>query len=602
MKSWLRQAVDVWRQLTQLRHYIGAGRPLLAAALVSSLMMVGFEGVGVGLLVPLLSLLLGGTNARPMRPIQWLQDHFPHHSPAFYIGLCCCAIIAAIAAKNAAAYVAMLFSARVRRRVAIDLRGSLFERLQRADLDLFDQRPAGEIANIFLVETYRTTVAIDSAIQFTQRAGIALFYVAALFYISWPLTLLVLVLGASLGAALSSIYRRLSHAGTMLTDLNHRLATVLEQSFAGVRVVRATNAQQREIDAFREVNDAQAAAEELTSRAYGLLMPVAETLAVIGAMAIIACAYIFFVRTGHMLSSYLLWYGFVLLRLLPLLNTLYSMQGQLHHMAAGVREVERWLDTRTYPERPFGAIEFAGLRSRVSFEHVGLTYATGTEAVRDITFEVRAGQTVAIVGSSGSGKSTLATILLRLRSPTSGRIVVDGVDYWEFTPESWHRAVAIVEQDAFLFYGSFRENVLFGYQHATEEALRRAIETANLTDVVAALPNGLDTLVGERGSMVSGGQRQRLAIARAVVRDPTILVLDEATSHLDSVSEHLVQQALNNAARNRTTLVIAHRLSTVRDADWIVVLDHGRVAEQGTWETLEKAHGAFDRLVKALTV
>jgi subfamily B ATP-binding cassette protein MsbA len=293
-------------------------------------------------------------------------------------------------------------------------------------------------------------------------------------------------------------------------------------------------------------------------------------------------------------------YGFVLLRLLPLMNTLYSMQGSLHHMASGIREVERWLETPVFPVRAFGSVPFTGLRSQLTLDCVGFSYASGTPALREISFEARAGQTVAIVGSSGAGKSTLASLILRLRAPSSGRILVDGIDYWDFTPESWHKAVAVVEQDAFLFYGTLRENVLYGYQDATEDALRRAIEAANLSDMVAELPEGLATMVGERGAMLSGGQRQRLAIARAIVRNPSILVLDEATSHLDSVSEQLVQQALANAARDRTTLVIAHRLSTVRDADWIVVLDQGQVVEQGTWAELAAAEGTFQRLIEGL--
>lgn len=601
MRSWLAQSADVWRLLKQLRPYLGAGRGLLAATLLSSLVMVVFEGVGVSLLVPLLSLLLGGTNAVPMRPLQWMQAQFPNHSPAFYVGVCCVAIVSAIAAKNAAGYVAQLFSSRLRRSVATSLRAALFARLQRADLDLFDRRPTGEITNIFLVETYRTTVAIEAAVHFVQRLAIALFYVAALFYISWPLTTLVVVLGGGLGGALSTVYRRLTHAGRSLTDLNHRLSTVLEQSFAGVRVVRATNAQQAEIARFREVNEAQASVDEMTTRAHGLLGPVTETLAVIGAMVIVACAYIFFVRPGHMLSSYLLWYGFVLLRLLPLMNTLYSMQGHLFYVAGGIREVDRWLATPVYPARPFGERPFSRVADSLRLENVSYTYATGTEALRDVTFEVRAGQTVAVVGSSGSGKSTLASLLLRLRVPTAGRISVDGVDYWEFSPDTWHRSIALVEQDAFLFHGTLRENVLYGWDDAGDGALARAIEAANLSEMVASLPNGLDTLVGERGAMVSGGQRQRIAIARAVVRNPGILVLDEATSHLDSVSEQLVQQALTNAARGRTTIVIAHRLSTIRDADWIVVFEHGRIVEQGTWTALQAAKGTFDRLVHGLT-
>jgi subfamily B ATP-binding cassette protein MsbA len=355
------------------------------------------------------------------------------------------------------------------------------------------------------------------------------------------------------------------------------------------------------MERFREANTAQAAGDEEMTRAHALLSPLVETLGVIGAMVIVACAYIFFVRPGHMLSSYLLGYGFVLLRLLPLLNTLYSMQGSLFYVAGGIREVERFLNTPVYPERPFGGAEFRGLQSSIRLEGLSYTYATGTRALRDVTFEVRAGQTVALVGSSGSGKSTLASLLLRLRAPSAGRLAVDGVDYWEFSAESWHRAIALVEQDAFLFHGSLRENVLYGWQHVAEGALERAIAAANLSDMVASLPNGLETFVGERGAMVSGGQRQRIAIARALVRDPSILVLDEATSHLDSVSEQLVQQALSNATRGRTTIVIAHRLSTIRDADWIVVFDQGRIVEQGTWTSLQSAKGTFDRLVHGLT-
>jgi ABC-type multidrug transport system fused ATPase/permease subunit len=240
------------------------------------------------------------------------------------------------------------------------------------------------------------------------------------------------------------------------------------------------------------------------------------------------------------------------------------------------------------------------LGQALRFEHVSYAYPTGAMAVQDVDFTVPVGQTVALVGASGSGKSTLAAILLRFRAPTGGRISVDGVDYWEYSPESWHRATALVEQDAFLFHGSLRENIVYGCATATDAGIQRAIDIANLSDVVAEMPNGLDTLVGERGAMVSGGQRQRIAIARAVIRDPSILILDEATSHLDAVSEQLVQQALVNASRGRTTIVIAHRLSTIREADKLIVLDHGRIVEQGTWEALEASGGAFQRLLRSV--
>ena len=285
-----------------------------------------------------------------------------------------------------------------------------------------------------------------------------------------------------------------------------------------------------------------------------------------------------------MLSSYLLAYGFVLLRLLPLLNQLYGLHGHLAYLAGGIHEVKTWLETPHFPERPFGTAAFTGLERALAFEHVTYRYPNGKTALDDVDFVVPVGQTIAIVGPSGAGKSTLANILLRLRAPSGGRITVDGRDCWEFSPESWHRATALVEQDAFLFHGTLRENILYGCDDVGEEALDRALAAAHLTDVVTSLPDGLDTLVGERGAMVSGGQRQRIAIARAVIRNPSILILDEATSHLDAVSEQLVQQALHNAARGRTTIVIAHRLSTIRDADRLIVLErrpHRRAGHLG---------------------
>ena len=235
---------------------------------------------------------------------------------------------------------------------------------------------------------------------------------------------------------------------------------------------------------------------------------------------------------------------------------LYS-SSSLFYVAGGIARSSS--NTPVYPERPFGATEFRGLHSAIRLEGLGYTYATGTQALRDVTFEVRAGQTVALVGSSGSGKSTLASLLLRLRAPSAGRIAVDGVDYWQFSAESWHRAIALVEQDAFLFHGTLRENVLYGRQHVVEGALERAIAAANLSDMVASLRTG-SRLVGERGAMVRTAAADRDARAG---RDPSSCSTSDL--HLDLVSEQLVQQA------PQTPRVGAHVVigtgSQIRDAD-----------------------------------
>ncbi|HMO66914.1 MAG TPA: ATP-binding cassette domain-containing protein, partial [Verrucomicrobiota bacterium] len=286
------------------------------------------------------------------------------------------------------------------------------------------------------------------------------------------------------------------------------------------------------------------------------------------------------------------------LRMLPALNQLYHVQGSILFYSGSIKEVERWLGLPSYPGQPFGTVEFSDLHEGVRFVDVRLKYDNGKEALKGVSFEVPAGQTVALVGASGSGKSSAASLLLRLRTPTGGKILVDGTDYWEFTAPSWHRAVAVVEQEAFLFHDTLAANVAFGLDNVSEAEIERALRLANLMDVVRGLPEGLRTVVGERGATLSGGQRQRLAIARALVRNPQILILDEATSALDSVSERLVQAALESATRDRTTLVIAHRLSTIRHAHRIVVLAEGAVAEQGTWEELVAREGAFAELLR----
>lgn len=599
MKYWLTQLIEIGRCAWRLRRHLRPGRYLVAAVLISLMIMAALEGVGVSLLVPLLSLLLGGDNAAPTRPLRWLQEGLPGRGAAYYTAAFSIFIVCIIALKNLVLYGSQVLAARLRRRVSINLRDALFERLHRADLSVFERTTGGELASLFLTDTVRTIGAIDTMLLLGQRVSIGLFYVLVLFVISWPLTLLTIFLSAIIGGAIAFLYRRLTQKGAQITELNRQLASKLVESFAGVRVIRTTNSQQNESRRFHEFNVTHAGIEEASMRHGSLLTPIAETVAVTGAMIIVGCAYFLLVRPGHMLNSYLLAFGFILLRLLPLLNQIYSLQGTVLYMAGGIREVERWMKSLDHSPRRVGALEFTAVREAMRFRSVSYTYPNGTPALTDIEFEIPAGKTVALVGASGAGKSTIATLLLRLREPASGSITVDGVDSWSFTPESWHRAIGVVEQEAFLFHDTMAHNISYGYPEATQAEIESAVRAAYLEDVVDGLPEGLNSIVGERGIMLSGGQRQRLAIARALVRNPQILILDEATSALDTISERKVQLALEEAMEGRTVLVIAHRMSTIRNADQLVVLSGGRVIERGTWEELEQSKGFFSELISA---
>ncbi len=592
-----KRLVSLARCFHRIRPHLRGGRWLFVAVLGSSLLMTLFEGVGVGMLVPLLSLLMGGENSSPMRPIQWLQSFFPGKTSGFYVAAFATIIVVAIFLKNVAGFVSARLSARFKKRVLGNLRLSLFKRLHSAEIEVFEQRTAGEISNVFFHDTIRTTSAFDAGLSLSQRFSMGLLYVMALFYISWTLTLFVGLLAVAIGLSIAWVMRRLSSLGTELSEANRALAKAVGESFTGVRLIRATHSNSRELDRFRRLSQNQLNIEDRSLKNHALMHPIAESVAVVGAMSLVAAAYILYVKPGLMLSSHLFGFCFILLRVIPLVNQIYLMQGHLLYMASGVEDVERWLSLVQHPQRPFGTASFRKIDRGIEFKNVGFSYPNGSLALQGVSFVIPANQKVALVGASGSGKSTIAALLLRLRPPSSGKILVDGIDFWEFTPDSWHDAVALVDQDTFLFQDTIRYNIAYGSSTIDEKAIQEAIDAANLREYVDALPKGIDTTVGDRGVQLSGGQRQRVAIARAMVRSPRFLILDEATSSLDTVSERHVQEAIDNVSMSRTVLIIAHRLSTVRNADRIVVLDKGTVAEEGSWTDLMAAKGRFYQLV-----
>lgn len=596
IRDWFNSFLKLYRQLGRLWPHCGVRFRLVAAVIAGMFLMTILEGFGVGMLIPLLSLLLGGENATPMRPLGWLEGHFPGRSSLFYIGALATAIVVAITFKNLASYATSVITARMKRLLMQNLREHLFENLHQSSLDHFESQSSSRLNTLFMSEVVRMSNAFETLLALVQRTGMACLYFGVLFYIHWKLTGMVVVFAVVLTFSLRALYRRLGFLGEKLSEQNRALAMRLSELFGGVRVVRSSNAQKGESQRFLEVNSSQAYYEEQASRAHALLLPSVETLAVLGGMLIIVMAYSWFVQPGLMLSSHLLGFGFILLRVLPLLQQIYGLHGHLRYGVGAFNEVEYWLGVEHYPRRPFGTKHFESLQDRLLVREVGYSYQGRQPALTSVSFEVRLGQTVALVGSSGAGKSTLASLLLRLREPSQGAILLDGVDYWEFSSASWHRTVALVEQEAFLFHDTLANNIAFGLTGVSETEITDALRVANLHEILETLPQGLQTIVGERGTKLSGGQRQRLAIARAVVRQPKVLVLDEATSHLDTVTEQLVQQALTQAMQGRTTLVIAHRLSTIRHADWIVVFNQGKVEDQGTWEQLSQRKGLFARM------
>ena len=279
----------------------------------------------------------------------------------------------------------------------------------------------------------------------------------------------------------------------------------------------------------------------------------------------------------------------------------------LRNSKNGLAALEYILDILDEPTELQAAMKNAAplkprIQGAIVFDQVSLSYPKSEQiALKEFSLDVERGQTIALVGRSGAGKTTVCNLVSRFYEPTSGRIQVDGVDLGEVCVEHFRKHLGVVEQDVFLFDGTVRENILYGNRNATDAEIRQATDVANATEFIDELPDGLETLIGERGLRLSGGQRQRIAIARAVAADPRILILDEATSNLDSESERLIQSSLKRLMQSRTCFVIAHRLSTITNADQIVVLDNGSIVEVGDHQTLLESGGAYKDMVAIQT-
>jgi subfamily B ATP-binding cassette protein MsbA len=600
MSNWFRELVQLLRNLNRLRPHIRPNRWLVFGVVVAATSSAVFEMAGIGLLVPLIALFQNP-------PEQVLQGEyigrlprmFPGKDGAFFVWLFATFVIVAIAAKNVLTITYQRLQAKFSRRVSVNLRESFFLRLQGAHLQVFEQRQAGEMLNAFTTETIRTQGAVDFLVLFVQRAFLGLFYLCGLVYVSWQFSLGLLVLMLLVGGVSALFFRKLGRRGDQRSAVQRELFGYIGGVFAGIRVVRATRAERDTQQRFDHLNRKLGDVENAGSFYSSLMTPATEILAVSGAVVLLALTNTWLIQTGKLNPNLLMGIGVVLIRLLPLANQLYGIVGQLVYFGAGVREVLQWLEVPQFPARPFGTETFSRINRAIELQDIGFTFPNGKVALAGINLRIPAGKTVALVGASGSGKTTLASLLLRLREPTAGRILIDGTDYWDFTSDSWHQRLGMVEQEAYLFNDSIRSNITVGCQTADPDRIQAAVRIAHLGDVIENLPSGLDSVVGERGTMLSGGQKQRLAIARAMVRDPQLLILDEATSALDNVSERQVQAALDDARAGRTSVVIAHRLSTIRNADLIVVLEDGRIVEQGTWAQLEGNSGRFSRLLEA---
>ena len=523
----------------------------------------------------------------------------PHRTVGHVVGLFLISVVV-IAGTAAVSLLGTYLAETMSHSAVADVRGEVFDHLVGQSVGYFTGARAGDLLSRFMNDI----AGLEETLGFSlptliSNALIAIALLVVMVVFDWRLTLLTLFLVPLIALPARPTARRTYHTRARVQEQYGAMATYLQEtlSIAGMMLVKSLGRSSTEQRRFATIN------EELRQREIKAGLAGQAYLALIGALQTLGpIIFVFFgtylVVHGQTTLGTLLSFALVLvLRLATALNSVaQSGVALLASMANWARVFEVLDETNTVHERA-DARSLTTARGELRFEAVKFSYAAGTHPALDaVTFEAQPGELVALVGPSGAGKTTLGSLALRFYDPQAGRVLIDGHDLRDLTLSTISALTGVVFQDTFLFNETLHENLLYAAPDASREELESAVRRANLETFVASLPDGYDTLVGERGYRLSGGERQRVAIARVMLRNPRILLLDEATSHLDSISEQLVQEAIAELFVGRTSLVIAHRLSTVIAADKIVVLDGGRIVDEGTHGELLARGGLYGRL------
>ena len=593
-----------WRRILS---YLGPHRGVLLLAALASVVFAALDAFSIVVLIPFLGAVFGAGGGGEAAGEAGQIDRILEFTVGRFIGLdgdpqaavvgIIVFILVLVVLKNAVDFARACLSARVEQGVTRDLRNQVYGHLLELDLAFFGRVRTGQIVSRLThdVEQLRTLVTAE----LIRALSWALVFSATLYWmlvVSVRLTVAAFVVVPLTMVIWGPLVRRLRRGDREVLDIAGEVSSHIQETVSGIRMVKSAAAEPRERGRFLKLTTSYFETFLRTVRIRALAGPITEVFVALGTAVLLWYGARMVVVEGSLSGEAFVGFIFLSTKLYAPVKYLSKLPTLIQPGLAGAERIFEFLDAPAGIRDSEGAQPFSGVRVGIRYRDVHMEYRADEPVLQGVDFFVPAGTVVALVGPSGAGKTTIADLLARFYDPTAGAVEIDGTDVRNLRLASLRGGLGVVSQDTVLFHDTVRANIAYGKEDAPREQIEAAARAAHAHEFVMELPHGYDTVVGERGTTLSGGQRQRIAIARAVLRDPPVLVLDEATSALDTESERVVQEAMEALLVGRTVFVIAHRLSTIRRADRIVVVDGGRIVQQGTHAELMEEGGLYRRL------